>query len=105
LNKEIFYIFNSTGNMEILHIIIGIVNFRKLVLSSNLDKNNWVCFSSSNDEGVVYDTLKLTMTIYIKTHKSPILKICLNSEGDKLTTYSCKGTIIRIFSLPKGEKI
>ena len=39
--------------MEILHTIdIGIVNLGKLVLSSNSDKNNWVCFSSLNDEGV-----------------------------------------------------
>jgi hypothetical protein len=58
LEKEIFYIFYSTGDMEILHTIdIGIINLRELVLSSNSDKNNWVCFSSSNDEGVVYDTL------------------------------------------------
>jgi len=98
----------STVDMEILHTIdIGIVNLGKLVLSPNSDKNNWVCFSSLNDEGVVkiYDTLQLTMKVCIKAHKSPILKMCLNSEGDKLATCSCKGTIIRIFSLPKGEKI
>ena len=72
----------STVDMEILHTIdIGIVNLGKLVLSP------------------------LTMKVCIKAHKSPILKMCLNSEGDKLATCSCKGTIIRIFSLPKGEKI
>ena len=98
----------STVDMEILHTIdIGIVNLGKLVLSPNSEKNNWVCFSTSNDEGVVkvYDTLQLTMKVCIKAHKSPILKMCLNIEGDKLATCSCKGTIIRIFSLPKGEKI
>ena len=98
----------STIDMEILHTIdIGKVNLGKLVLSPNSDKNNWVCFSSSNDEGVVkvYDTLQLTMKVCIKAHKSSIFKMCLNFEGDKLATCSCKGTIIRIFSLPKGEKI
>ena len=34
-----------------------------------------------------------------------ILKMSLNYEGDRLATCSCKGTIIRVFSLPKGEKL
>ena len=45
------------------------------------------------------------MKICIKAHKSSILKMCLNFEGDTLPTCSYKATIIRTFSLPKGEKI
>ena len=98
----------STGDMKILHTIdVGSVTLGKLVLSSNSEKNNWVCFSSSNDEGLVkvYNTLYPSMKTHIKAHKSPILKMCLNSVGDRLATCSCKGTIIRVFSLPKGDKI
>ena len=98
----------STGDMKILHTIdVGPVTLGRLVLSPNSDKNNWVCFSSKNDEGVVnvYDTLYPSFKCHIKAHKSPILKMCLNSLGDRLATCSCKGTIIRVFSLPKGEKI
>ena len=98
----------SNGDMKILHTIyVGPVTLGKLVLSSNGEKNNWVCFSSSSDEGLVkvYDTLYPSMKTHIKAHKSPILKMCLNSNGDRLATCSCKGTIIRIFSLPKGEKV
>ena len=99
----------STGDMKVLHTFdISDISLGKLVLSGNSDKNVWLCFSTSKDEGVVkvYDTLYPTsVKTQIKAHKSPILKMCLNYEGDKLATCSCKGTIIRIFSLPKGEKL
>jgi len=99
----------STGDMKVLHTFnISDISLGKLVLSGNSDKNVWLCFSTSKDEGVVnvYDTLYPTsVKTLIKAHKSPILKMCLNYEGDRLATCSCKGTIIRIFSLPKGEKI
>ena len=99
----------STGDMKVLHTFeISDISLGKLVLSGNSDKNVWLCFSTSKDEGVVkvYDTLYPTsVKSQIKAHKSPILKMCLNFEGDRLATCSCKGTIIRIFSLPKGDKL
>ena len=99
----------STGDMKILHIYeINNVSLGKLILSNNINKNVWVCFSSSLDEGEVkiYDALyPSTIKIQIKAHKSPILKLSLSDKGDRLATCSCKGTIIRIFSLPNGEKI
>lgn len=99
----------STGNMKILHIYeINNISLGKLILSNNINKNVWVCFSCSIDEGEVkiYDALyPSTFKIQIKAHKSPILKLSLSDRGDRLATCSCKGTIIRIFSLPAGEKI
>jgi autophagy-related protein 18 len=98
----------ATGNMKILHTIdVGIVNLGKLVLSPSSDKNNFICYSSSIDEGIVkvYDLLYLSLKTTIKAHKSPILKISINYKGDLLATCSCKGTIIRVFNLPKGEKV
>lgn len=99
----------STTDMKSLHTFDFLdISLGKLVLSGNSEKNIWVCYSTSKDEGMinVYDTLYPTSIItQIKAHKSPILKMCLNNEGDRLATCSCKGTIIRIFSLPKGEKI
>ena len=99
----------STGDMKALHTLnISDISLGKLVLSGNSERNVWLCFSTSKDEGVVnvYDTLySKQIKTQIKAHKSPILKMCLNNEGDRLATCSCKGTIIRIFSLPKGEKL
>jgi WD40 repeat protein len=98
----------ATGNMKILHTIdVGTITLGKLVLSPNSDKNNYVCYSSSSDEGIVkvYDLLYLSLKTSVKAHKSPILKIAINYKGDLLATCSCKGTIIRVFNLPKGEKV
>lgn len=98
----------TTGDMKILHTIdIGNVSLGKLALSSNSEKNNFVCYSTSNDEGNVkiYDLLYMTLKNTVKAHKSPILKMTLNYKGDLMATCSCKGTIIRVFSLPKGDKI
>jgi WD40 repeat protein len=98
----------TTGDMKILHSIdMGKVGLGKLVLSPNAEKNNFACFSSSEDDGVVkvYDLLYLIFKNSIRAHKSQILKIAINNKGELLCTCSLKGTIIRIFSLAKGEKL
>ena len=99
----------STGEMTALHAFeISDISLGKLILSANSERNVWLCFSTSKDEGEVqvYDTIyPKSIKVRIKAHKSPILRMCLNNEGDRLATCSCKGTIIRIFSLPKGDKI
>ena len=99
----------STGEIKNMHSFnVSNLCLGEIVLSNNTDKNVWVCFSSSVDQGEVkvYDTLyPPTKKILIKAHKSPILKLSLSDKGDRLATCSCKGTIIRIFSLPDGEKL
>jgi autophagy-related protein 18 len=84
---------------------IGYVVLGKLALSPSSDKNNYVCCSSNEGMVKVYDLTERCSKASIKAHKSPILKMVMNLKGDKLATCSCKGTIIRIFSVPKGEKI
>jgi len=83
----------TTAEMKILHTIdVGYVSLGKLVLSSNSDKLNFVCFSSASDEGLVkvYDLLYLSFKTNIKAHKCPILKMAINMAGDMLATCSCK---------------
>lgn len=97
----------ATEDMQILHTIdIGLIGQGKLVMSPSCDKNNFVCFASG-DEGVVkvYDLNYLTFKSSINAHKSMLQRMSINIQGDLLATCSCKGTIIRIFSLPKGEKL
>jgi autophagy-related protein 18 len=94
--------------MERYHTFeVGAVTLGRLALSSNPEKNNFICCSSNSDEGMVrvFDIATRSTRTSIKAHKSPILKITLNYKGNMLATCSCKGTIIRIFSIPKGEKI
>ena len=99
----------STGEINNLHTYeCSNACLGKIVLSNNIDKNVWICFSSSIDQGEVkvYDALyPTTKKIQIKAHKSPILKLSLSDKGDRLATCSCKGTIIRVFSLPDGQKL
>ena len=104
--RNYLYIY-SLEEMKILHTIYsGSINLGKIVLSPNIE-NNYLCYSSVQDEGIVkiYETIYPKNIKNIKAHKSPIMKITINNKGDKLATCSCKGTIIRIFNLPKGEKI
>lgn len=105
--RNYMHIYN-TDEMKVIHsIVIGNIGVGKLVLSPNSDKNNYVIYSCNEDEGIakIYDMLYLSFKNSIKAHKTAILRMALNIRGDMLTTCSNKGTIIRIFSIPKGEKL
>lgn len=98
----------TTGEMKILHTLeIGKILLPNIVLSANADKNNFLFYSSIDDEGIikVYDLLSLSYKNAIKAHKSSINLLSLNTNGEKLASCSNKGTIIRVFSVPKGEKL
>ena len=106
--KNYLHIYDTNTMNFINTIMVPDITLGNLILSRNSDKNNWFCYSTSKDEGMinVYDALESKgITVQIKAHKSPVLKMCLNYEGDRLATCSCKGTIIRVFSLPKGDKL
>ena len=120
LENTTIHIF-STNDMKSLHSLdIGInnisnsiiynnnINFNnKICLSSSSDKNNFLIYSSNESEGIikVYDLLYLTYKTTIQAHKGPIEQMNINSNGDLLVTSSITGTTIRVFSLPKGDKL
>jgi autophagy-related protein 18 len=54
---------------------------------------------------LIYDATKLEAANVIDAHNSPLSCIALNSDGTLLATASEKGTIIRVFSVPGGEKL
>ncbi|EFQ33456.1 protein-vacuolar targeting protein Atg18 [Colletotrichum graminicola M1.001] len=59
----------------------------------------------TSGEVLVFDTLTLKAVNVIEAHRSPLCCICLNSEGTLLATASETGTIIRVFSVPGGQKL
>lgn len=59
----------------------------------------------TSGEVLVFDTLTLKAVNVIEAHRSPLCCICLNSEGTMLATASETGTIIRVFSVPRGQKL
>ena len=106
--KNYLHIYD-TNSMDFKYsIMVSDITLGNLILSRNSEKNNYFCYSTSKDEGMVnvYDAKESQgVKVQIKAHKSPVLKMCLNYEGDRLATCSCKGTIIRVFSIPKGDKL
>lgn len=54
---------------------------------------------------LIYDTLTLKAVNVIEAHRSPLSFIALNNEGTLLATASETGTIIRVFSVPRGQKL
>ena len=56
-------------------------------------------------EIVIYDALNLSVLNAISAHTSAPTVCAFNPEGTLLATASAKGTVIRIFSVPSGEKL
>ncbi|KAJ2901265.1 Autophagy-related protein 18 [Zalerion maritima] len=56
-------------------------------------------------EVMIFDTLTQKAVNVIEAHKSPLSCISINSDGTVLATASETGTIIRVFSVPRGQKL
>ncbi|KAI0965961.1 protein-vacuolar targeting protein Atg18 [Xylaria arbuscula] len=54
---------------------------------------------------LIFDTQTLKVVNVVEAHRSPLSCIALNNDGTLLATASETGTIIRVFSVPKGEKL
>lgn len=59
----------------------------------------------TSGEVLIFDTVSLKAVNVIEAHRSPLCSICLNNEGTLLATASETGTIIRVFSVPRGQKL
>ncbi|RDA92737.1 hypothetical protein CP533_1394 [Ophiocordyceps camponoti-saundersi (nom. inval.)] len=59
----------------------------------------------TSGEVLVFDTLTLKAVNVIEAHRSPLSCMCLNNDGTMLATASETGTIIRVFSVPRGQKL
>ncbi|KAK0634911.1 WD40-repeat-containing domain protein [Bombardia bombarda] len=59
----------------------------------------------TSGEVLIFDTVTLKAVNVIEAHRSPLCCIALNSEGTLLATASETGTIIRVFAVPRGQKL
>lgn len=54
---------------------------------------------------LIYDAHTQKAVNVVEAHRSPLSCIALNNDGTLLATASETGTIIRVFSVPKGQKL
>eukprot|EP00826_Nyctotherus_ovalis_P057839 TRINITY_DN7919_c0_g1_i1.p1 TRINITY_DN7919_c0_g1~~TRINITY_DN7919_c0_g1_i1.p1 ORF type:complete len:210 (+),score=58.80 TRINITY_DN7919_c0_g1_i1:387-1016(+) len=103
--KDKIHIYNMTN----LKFLVSVnVNFPlgRLALSPSSDCP-CLAYSDSIETGniVIYDVHALIQKTEINAHKSPIIKLAINYYGTHIVTSSCKGTLVRVFSVPQGERL
>lgn len=54
---------------------------------------------------LLLDALTLSVTNIIQAHKAPLAAVAFNPAGTLLATASDKGTVIRVFGVPNGDKV
>ncbi|KAM3079671.1 autophagy protein [Clarireedia jacksonii] len=59
----------------------------------------------TSGEVLIFDAKSLKAVNVVEAHRAPLSCVALNSDGTLLATASEKGTIIRVFSLPGGQKL
>lgn len=52
----------------------------------------------------MFDAVSLSVTNLLRAHKAPVSHIAINHDGTLVATASDKGTVIRVFGLPDGDK-
>jgi autophagy-related protein 18 len=60
---------------------------------------------TTSGEVLIFDAVTLKAVNVIEAHRSPLCCVAMNSEGTLLATASETGTIIRVFSIPNGQKL
>uniref|UniRef100_A0A2I3GS85 WD repeat domain phosphoinositide-interacting protein 2 n=1 Tax=Nomascus leucogenys TaxID=61853 RepID=A0A2I3GS85_NOMLE len=105
--EESLYIHNIR-DMKVLHTIretppnpAGLC-----ALSVNSD-NGYLAYpgSATMGEVQVFDTINLRAANMILAHDSPLAALAFDASGTKLAMASEKGTVIRVFSIPEGQKL
>jgi autophagy-related protein 18 len=105
--KNQLYIHNIK-DMKILHTIRDMpLNKAGLVAMSNEQEKCFIAYPGSSQTGEVqvFDSVKLVSVTAIPAHNSPLAAVSFSFNGNKLATASEKGTVIRVFSIPEGDRL
>ncbi|XP_078692000.1 WD repeat domain phosphoinositide-interacting protein 2-like isoform X2 [Branchiostoma floridae x Branchiostoma belcheri] len=105
--EESLYIHNIR-DMKVLHTIRDTPPNPMGLCALSINNDN--CFlaypgSAQIGEVQVFDTVNLRAVTMIPAHDSPLAALQFNAPGTKLATASEKGTVIRVFSIPDGQKL
>jgi autophagy-related protein 18 len=112
--EEHIYVYDIS-NMKLLHTIDtspnpnGYLFNAALCALSSLSDSCYIAYpsnaSSTVGELLLFDAVNLQAVNIIQAHKSPLSCISFNYGGTMVATASDKGTVIRVFSVPGGEKL
>jgi len=105
--EESLYIHNIR-DMKVLHTIRDTPpNPTGLCALSINNDNCFLAYPGSNQIGEVqiFDCVNLRAVTMIPAHDNPLAAMTFNCNGTMIATASEKGTVIRIFSIPDGQKL
>ncbi|XP_033294264.1 WD repeat domain phosphoinositide-interacting protein 1 isoform X4 [Orcinus orca] len=105
--EESIYIHNIK-DMKLLKTILDIPpNPTGLCALSINHSNSYVAYPGSRTTGeiVLYDGHALKTVCTIAAHEGALAAIAFNASGSRLASASEKGTVIRVFSVPDGQKL
>ncbi|XP_033749748.1 WD repeat domain phosphoinositide-interacting protein 2-like isoform X1 [Pecten maximus] len=105
--EESLYIHNIR-DMKVLHTIRDTPPNRNGLCALSINNDNcFLAYPGSNQIGEVqiFDTMNLRAVIMIPAHDNPLAALAFNNQGTKIATASEKGTVIRVFSVPEGQKL
>ncbi|XP_033826678.1 WD repeat domain phosphoinositide-interacting protein 1 [Periophthalmus magnuspinnatus] len=69
--------------------------------------SSYLAYPACTDTGdvQVYDASALSTDTLISAHHSPLAALSFNTSGSRLASASQKGTVIRVFSVPQGQRL
>ncbi|KAL0993569.1 hypothetical protein UPYG_G00109880 [Umbra pygmaea] len=69
--------------------------------------NSYLAYPGSATIGqiIIYDANNLSTVTMIPAHDSPLAALTFNASGTKLASASERGTVIRVFSVPEGQRV
>nr|XP_054315533.1 WD repeat domain phosphoinositide-interacting protein 1 isoform X2 [Pongo pygmaeus] len=105
--EESIYIHNIK-DMKLLKTLLDIpANPTGLCALSINHSNSYLAYPGSLTSGeiVLYDGNSLKIVCTIAAHEGTLAAITFNASGSKLASASEKGTVIRVFSVPDGQKL
>ncbi|XP_015255267.1 PREDICTED: WD repeat domain phosphoinositide-interacting protein 1 [Cyprinodon variegatus] len=105
--EESIYIHNIR-DMKLLKTLLNTpVNPTGLCALSVNHGNSFLAYPGSATIGEItlYDANNLSTVTLIQAHDSPLAALTFNASGTKLASASEKGTVIRVFSVPEGQKL
>ncbi|POY75071.1 hypothetical protein BMF94_1700 [Rhodotorula taiwanensis] len=119
--EERIYVYDIS-NMKLLHEIETSPNPNAICALAPSSENSYLAYPSplpspatpfqtsspetkQSGDVLLFDAVSLSVTNIVQAHKSPVAFVALNAAGTMLATASDKGTVIRVFSIPNGDRL